>query len=731
MSKGSLSVRCFGLAFLLAAIALTATAQKPATPFDLQLEGPAGETFKITVGSVERPQENKTLSGSLPFRGSLDVGPGPWTLLLEGAKLFPCRLETAEPSISLRLGAPATVAGRLALPRAGQPPQRAQLRISSRSTPGTAAICASPQILTECQLEGLEFECSAPAGRQDIRLEIPGNAPTYWWDADLSGEKKNHLGAVQLRPGGSVAGWLKVTGASETRPKLVASPYRLGPAESSAATERFSQLDISATVAPNLFFQVSGLLPGTWILRAEAAGLAPSRIGPIDVVEGKETWLPDAIELVPPVALDVYLEPATDFEGRPWRILLLRSSSFSQVAETVKDIRADDQGKARLSALQPGEYRLEIMDRADASWLEMLVDVRPEIPPLFLEIPAVKVAGELRIGTKAVPGRIIFGAYSRPRIPMETDDEGRFEGVLPRSGEWKLIVDRGQFELRVPPVLIDRKGERNLTIRLPDTALRGTVWLAEEPAAKATVVLRSGISPFSPLGSVVADENGKFEFLGIEPGPVRAVAALGKQTGEWVQLELREGGAVEQDLHIQPTRKVVGRLVTSAGPIPGAAVVAFFGSGPFPAQQQKSSGPDGSFDLEVPVKEDSFDLLVVAPGLATTWLQVRLSGASFEVAMQAETGQLNLVAPGELEGWTLKHAASTLPLRVLYRWMSEAGALSQRQADFAIVFRGLETGPYQLCRSSQGGPICADGHLSAGGDLDLDPCGSSGHCPSP
>ena len=292
---------------------------------------------------------------------------------------------------------------------------------------------------------------------------------------------------MQLRPGGSVAGWLKVAGDSDVRPKLVASPYRLGQVESPATAERFAQLDIPATVAPNLFFQVSGLMPGQWTLRAEATGHAPRHVAPIDVVEGKETWLPAVVELVPPVTLDVYLEPATDFEGRPWRILLLRSSSFSQVAETVKDIQADAQGKARLPALEPGEYRLEIMDRADASWLEMLVDVRPEMPPLFLEIPAVKVAGELRLGTKAVPGKVIFGAYSRPRIPMETDDEGRFEGVLPRSGEWKLLVERGQFELRLPPVLIDRKGERNLTIRLPDTALRGTVWLAEEPAAKATV----------------------------------------------------------------------------------------------------------------------------------------------------------------------------------------------------------------------------------------------------
>ena len=720
------------LALFFSALCCGAAVQSPSTRIDLEFDGPLGESFEVVVSPVDRPEEKKALSGTLPFRGALDSGTGPWVLQITGPKLFPCRLESGASAVTLRLDALATMAGRFSLPQATLPPERAQLRISSPGPPSSAVLCSAPQVVADCRLDGPTFECAAPAGRHDLRLEVPGHAPTYWWDADLAADKKTPFPPVPLRLGGSLAGWVKVgTSAPEARPKLVATPYRLGNPESPAEKERFAQLEMTATVAPNLFFQVSGLAPGTWILRAEAAGLAPSRIGPIDVVEGKETWLPDVVELVPPVALDVYLEPATDFEGRPWRILLLRSASFSGVAETVKDIQADAQGKARLSALQPGEYRLEIMDRADASWLEMLVDVRPEIPPLFLEIPAVKVAGELRIGTKAVPGRIIFGAYSRPRIPMETDDEGRFEGVLPRSGEWKLIVERGQFELRLPPVLIDRKGERNLTIRLPDTALRGTVWLAEEPAAKATVVLRSGISPFSPLGSVVADENGKFEFLGIEPGPVRAVAALGKQTGEWVQLELREGGAVEQDLHIQPTRKVVGRLVTSAGPIPGAAVVAFFGNGPFPAQQQKSSGPDGSFDLEVPVKEDSFDLLVVAPGLATTWRQVRLSGASFEVAMQAETGQLNLVAPGELEGWTLKHAASTLPLRVLYRWMSEAGALSQRQADFAIVFRGLETGPYQLCRSSQGGPICADGHLSADGDLDLDPCGSIGHCPSP
>jgi hypothetical protein len=662
------------------------------------------------------------------------LGPsiGVWILATLGILFSPISpgAEPAPPSVAVNSAEATTLAGSLEIESGGSLPKRVQFRaieVPVAAAEDSAGGDKPAQV--DCRLEGRRFECPLPVGKLDLRLEAPPYAPAYLWDFLVQPGRIHQLAPIRLRPGASLAGWLKTFAplAPGVKPRVFANRHLLGEPGSDSEARRLASLEHEAGVSSRLFFQFVGLPPGTWYLSTSAPGFSPAKVGPISVEPATETLLEDAIELHVPITLSIYIQPATAWDGSPWRILLKRSTPFLTAEEVVADLEAGLQGDGAIPNLQPGEYRLEVMDVQQGSWLEQLIEVRPEMPPIFLDLPAVRVAGELVMGGKAVAGEVVFGAYGRPRIPVITDDEGRFSAVLPRAGEWPLLVELGDLEIRVPAVAVSRNGNKNLTIRLPATALRGTVYLDDQPVPKASVVLLEAGGAQRPLGSVVTDEKGKFEFLGLEEGATKAAAALGKQKSEWVDAELRESAPVEIELRLNKTRSVSGHIEAAGNAVPGAAVIALVGElGALPATQQVLSGADGNLVFELPLKTQAFETLAFAPGYGVAWRRIRVppEGSAFEIALPSATGQLNVAVPGAtFENWYLGHGESFLQFRVLHRWLSEAGAVEQRLSDLFFQLKGLAPGVYVLCaRAASTFEHCVSGDLAAGGELDLDPC---------
>jgi hypothetical protein len=718
-----------GLARLGAILAAVSTnAALPPAGFELQ--GKPGAAATVTFRSLRDAGEAPiTVKTTLPYHGELPVASGaPWSVHIEGPELFPCDLEIARAPTSLRLADLARLTGQVEAAAGSNLPERVRARIlASPTETAFSSVCGSDSYLVDCKLEEQRFECPLPAGRLDLRLEVFPYAPVYLWDVAAKPGPPNEIASIPLRTGASLAGWIETQApmAPGARPRVVATRRLMGDSSDSEA-RRLGALAHEAVVSPRLFFQIVGLPVGVWDLTAEAPGFAPARSGPFAVEEGKETQVEDPLELHPPITLSIYLDPATDWEGSPWRILLKRSRPLVKTEEVVADREAGLQGDVLISDLEAGEYRLEVMDFRDGSWSEQLVEVRPEMPPIFLGLAAVKVAGELLLGSESVAGTVVFGAYGRPRVPVKTDEVGRFTAVLPRAGEWQMLVELRGLEIRVPPIEIGKQGEKNLSIRLPDTSVRGTVFLDGEPVADASVVLRRDDESLKPLGSVVTDAKGKFELLGLETGPVRAAATLGKVSSQWMGFELRETSPAEIELHLSKTRAMAGFIKAGGAPAPGAAVIALVGElESLPAAQQALSGADGGVIFELPAKTQSFDVLVIEPSLGVTWRRLKMppAGTSFEVSLPAAKGRLNVLLPNEsFEGWYLAHGDSVLHFRVLFRWLSEVKMVEQRLSDLAFQLHGVEAGGYNLCERTPGGfGNCVSGYLAPGGELDLAP----------
>lgn len=722
-----------GCATIGLSILATASSIANASPIGITLDlvGRPGLRFSASARQIDAESTDFSVEGTLPFKGILPtLGPGPWQVHVEGEGLFPCELEVATSQLSLRLAELSSFEGVLLGEALSGKPDHVRLSFSDApSEISKGRICGAERSQVECAVDAGIFTCPVPQGILDLRVDAPPHVPSYFWDFQTKPVSPRKPITIRQKSGGSIAGWLRAAAPLPPQGRLMVSAtrYLLGEPKTEADGLRLASLKQVGEVSERGFFQIGGLPAGSWNVVADAPGLLPGKIGPIQVEKGKETFVADVIELQAPIAFSLYLDPTTDWEGSPWRLILMRSKSFSVAEEVVVDLKASLQGDASFTNLETGEYRIEVMDLRGASLLSQLVEVRPEMPPIFLAIPAVPVAGELTLGTESIAGTVVFGAYSRPRIPVKTDSEGHFRAVLPRSGKWQVLVERRDLEIRIPEVEIRKAGEKNLSIRLPDTSLRGRVLLDGEPAEKASVVLRSDTGSMQPRGSVLSDKDGKFEFRGLEVGPIRAAAAIGKQTSEWVQTELREGVHAEIELHVARTRIVTGRITSAGNPVPGAAVVALVGEiGPFPASQQELSAADGTVGFEIPRQTQVFDVLAFDPSLCLTWQQVRAhpEGEKFEIQLSSAGGLLNVVLPvHDFDSWYLAHGASVLPFRIIHRWMGEAGKINQRPSDLAFQLHDLEAGPYTLCaKSGSQFKYCTSGELVTGGELELNPC---------
>jgi uncharacterized GH25 family protein len=92
---------------------------------------------------------------------------------------------------------------------------------------------------------------------------------------------------------------------------------------------------------------------------------------------------------------------------------------------------------------------------------------------------------------------------------MESDDEGRFHGILPREGPWRIEVQAAEPAFSTwarAEVDAGRAGKATLDIRLPDTRIFGHVVDEQgKPVARADVIVQAeSLNLFS-----LADEMGR------------------------------------------------------------------------------------------------------------------------------------------------------------------------------------------------------------------------------
>jgi hypothetical protein len=456
--------------------------------------------------------------------------------------------------------------GRLSALVAGPPDGRrpAAIAVRWRPSPGASTAAALPDATMVCPLQATSWLCEVPAGHLDLRLKAEGAIPLYRWGVEVHSGRTHDLGTVQLRRGSSVSGWVttEAAGAPSLASRLELAPQSLGRPDGAGA-ERLRAMALETHSNERGFFQFVGVAPGSYVLRMAAPGYAPVRRAPIVVRDGLESELIEPLMLARPVSFEVVVRPPVDPYGRPWRLQLRSKDSGEDPAGTSLTGTASPEGRWARSGLAPGGYSLMVMGDFDSRWASQEAEIQRGQPPVDVEIPLVEIEGRVALGGEPLAATLWFGGRSgATRIRFDADVKGRFEGVLPRQGSWRVSLESATLKLSLKPVEVKvAAGQRRarIEIAVPDTRVAGEV--VDEAGRK---VSRAVVTAYDEGAThIESDESGEFEFRGLSPGTTGLEAEKNQSTSgvtEVVIAEKRESPPIR--LVLRERTEARGRVAT-------------------------------------------------------------------------------------------------------------------------------------------------------------------------
>lgn len=705
-------------------------------------------------GQEENPFQPLTVPGTVPGTVTLDLPAGStWSLSVEAEDVWSAGgIVFVGPE-----GASAVVAvwptgrlvGSLILLRQEKRPET--LTVSFQPDP-TGTLTADrarglkpegPTGEVRCDVDQLSFHCDVPAGRHDLQVASPSFVSHYRFGVDVPTGREVSLGSLPLRRGASLVGWLEAEGSSvpgrTARIRLI--PATGTPLEGPEG-ERVEQMSLQARPRQRGLFQFEGVPPGRYRLIAEDRGYAPAERTDVDVRPDQELILEEPLVLKRPRPVVLSLEPVADPWGDPWRILVNDVSPYADEWVVDQPVAQDGRLEAELA---PGRYGLMVRDGHGQGWHEQIFEVTDDPVALWVEVPVVRISGQVRLGDEPLEARLVFQRQGTLSVTLETDEEGEYSGMLPGEGNWRvgLASDRPPVQRTFRRISVEPgPGRRGATVDfdLPDTRLFGEVVdESGNPVARAIVNVSVPEGDETSIRKDVDNPGGRFEIYGLPEGEAVLQAEAGRRQSDPAHV------LVEDDLEPPLLRLVVrdnlqirGRVVDEHGAgVPGALLT------PRGLQQlhfwipQATSGADGSFLLHLPPNESEILLNVQAPGHALRMLRVPIrtdQDLVVPVASGGGTLTVHLPAPGapgedpSLDLFLL-HGGVHLGLGSARSWAARAGRPSLDPARVDIP--DLEPGAYELCRLTQPElalallsnfrpDACTDGFLTEGGVLELE-----------
>ncbi len=457
------------------------------------------------------------------------------------------------------------------------------------------------------------------------------------------------------------------------------------------------------------FFQFVGLAPGFYTIGVEQEGALAELRGPVEVAAGGETYLPEPFLLEAPLDLELVVEPAKDWLGRSWNVQVDRSLGRGDSrTETVFEGKTSDEGVARAMHQKRGIFTVRISDSTGQKMLtehDLEFTSTAEARRVF-QIRWIEIEGEVRLGKSPLRATLWFGGQQGVvSIRFDSDEEGKFSGVLPRDGHWpiELAADSPRLSLELHRSVEARNGRAEVEIQVPETRLFGRVVDSEgQPAAKAVVSVleRDGANQW-----LITEDSGQFEFRGVAPGSLTLNAQSGR--GDLVATEqtfaLPEDGEIGPiELALRATARFAGRVRSPRGVASGAVVSAM---GVRPARygnDRTRTAADGGFEVKLPSVVVGAVAVVGALGSALTAFELRAgekvdlfvpdSGGTVEVDLGSSLRQRLL----EQDAWLmLLQNGLELPTHTLAAW-----ARSHGEPGFGLTakrFAELAPGEYTAC----------------------------------
>lgn len=595
------------------------------------------------------------------------------------------------------------------------------------------------------------FRCELPAAAYDLSFSLAPYAPVYRWQAKVPAGRSLDLGPLPLRLGASVAGWVATDDGSPIDPGRCR--VRLRPLEAAGRLDPrvVDQIDgstIETRIGADGFFQLFGVRPGIYEIEAEMPPYAPARRSTVEVVEGAESALREPLRFLPKSDLALEIDPPQDWLGRPWRIKATRwiQKGVRGDWQNTWEGETDAEGVAKLTEQAEGPFHVLVFDSRGTRFLDDESVVLRSAPAVArLDVRWVDLEGTVRLGRDPLEADLRFGFTIADAPRFRSDAEGRFQGVLPKDGPWRVEIQAadGDFSSQVvAEVEADRDGRASLSIELPDTRLFGQVVMPDgAPAAEAAVLLQAG-----EVGTrIQTDAQGRFNFRGLPPGSA-FLQAEGKASPDAPTLKARADGLPlvadssygPVELRLAPSRTLRGRVVSPLGAVVSASLYVEAGEG-MPLRSQSRTDLSGEFSAEIPADATRARISVLAPGRALQAFSVP-TDAEPTLQLSTEAGDVEVEASWlpdakgrERGSWIAVQNGLLLPMPFLYQWIDlQNGDRAALGREGKMKIGHLPPASYQFCNVTMNdliafqltgalpsAAVCAGGVLAAGGTLRL------------
>lgn len=708
----------------------------------------AGEGFVVFRGAVSTSPV--VLPTKLPEGAAAELPPGSqWTLLADfpgyfaEATVLRVPEEATKTPIEVRvelhpagvLTGKFTVQDRQALPE-GLEARFEPARDGSRKRPGLPAGRATCAVGKDG-----EWRCGVPAGRFDVALHPRGFVPHYLWNVAIGAGETSSLGTRKLVRGASISGWVTREDGAPAETCRVRLEQASAPGRPNDPVLEFLRSVASETSCQKKgFFQFSGVAPGSYALVAQD-GEAQAQMSPVEVWPGAESKLTTPIELLRPVVFELAISPPLDWVGRPWRVEARRAIEYRNGWEEPSfRTEASPEGKVRLPGRPPGRFRISVYDGlGNTIFSNSHVSLTDPTQPYPIDLDLLWIEGRVRLGDEPVAGKLVFGARSgAASISMNADEDGRFEGPLPESGQWRVDIQATEPRLKASAKVEvkPKDGRASVEIDLPDTKVYGRVVdPSGAPAPGSMVALSSTISTLETQ----ADEKGEFEIRAFPEGTLEIFAegtGDGREASDAYMFQAAEGvphGPVT--LALRRNEVLRGKVLGTTGPVVGASVSVWPTEGGDGSVSVARSGVDGAFEVKVPESTQRLRVVLSPPSGALKSFDVNVSPEA-ELLLQVETegGDLS-VDVGEdtsldnriLAVW---QGDVGIPLGLLIRWAEGHGVRFWQEGRVRIP--QLAPGSYTVCLGEvavvdpreieewkKARATCASGYLGPAAVLDL------------
>jgi hypothetical protein len=602
----------------------------------------------------------------------------------------------------------------------------ASIAIVAAAVPGTPPRSLPPFTIA-CPVDAHgRFRCEVPSGTHDLALRAAQYVPFYRWSVLIDRNAPRDLGTLLLKKGASLTGWAR---AAERDVKLDAraSLTHLLPAGASGRlVERLQQPVAQGAVAPNGFFQLTGIDAGTYRLRVEQKGLAPATLYPVRVIAGSETVINVPLALERPLHVRLVVTPARENDTDAWTISVSRIADFGIAADgpPVFEGTVADDGIVDIAGQAPGTFAATVRDRAHNPIATTRFNVAAGDPPQTIAVKQIRVTGRVLRGETPLAATVSFGgAFGETHVVATSDDDGKFATRLPRAGKWTVDVDADELHTTIDSTIaVDDDGNGTTTLRLNDNHVRGRVIDEHARSLAGARVTLSG--PQTVLTETALD--GSFAFAGVAAGAAHLQAEAGSHAqtrrAEALPIDVpANASAGPYELRIGSTRHITGSVTSLRGPVLGAVVDVISPpptSAPF--YSRVTTDVDGAFALDVPASATQATAIAMPAGFALRAFTMPLDGRDVVLNVPERGGTLRIITPEPLTAYTYLHVAQdgqAVPTHDLTTWSASHGS---RPAERRLEFLDLAPAVYRACLGrADAKELCVDGTLAPDAVLEL------------